>query len=82
LFGDKDAGKITVRLVGPIREELPAVVAYVDLCGRNWQPGWHEQPLKIYVPKGFELVQTGPRSVAFQLTGEGAKERAAAEKEP
>jgi hypothetical protein len=67
LFGDERAGKITLRVLGPAAEEPPAVLAFVDLGGRKWEPGLYEEPLKLQLPKEFQLAQTAPRSVAFQL---------------
>jgi hypothetical protein len=67
LFGDERAGKITLRLRGPAAEESPAVVAYVDLGGRKWEPGLFEEPLRLQLPKDFQLAQSPPRLVAFQL---------------
>jgi hypothetical protein len=67
VFRDERAGKITLRLLGPSGEEVPTVVAYVDLCGRKWDAGLYEEPLKLQLPKDFQLAQSPPRLVAFQL---------------
>jgi hypothetical protein len=67
IFRDERAGKITLRLVGPFGEEAPAVTAFVDLGGRKWEPGLYEEPLKLQLPKDFQLAQSPPRLVAFQL---------------
>jgi hypothetical protein len=67
VFGDERAGKITLRLSGPTGEDAPALVAFVDLTGRKWEPGLYEEPLKLQLPKDFQLAQSPPRSVAFQL---------------
>ena len=67
LFRDERAGKITLRVVGPFGEESPSVIAFVDLGARKWEPGLYEEPLKLQLPKGFQLAQTSPRLVAFQL---------------
>jgi hypothetical protein len=67
LFGDERAGKITLRLLGPAGDEPPAVVAFIDLGGRKWEPGLYEEPLRLQLPKEFQLAQSPPRLVAFQL---------------
>jgi hypothetical protein len=67
LFGDERAGKITLRLLGPAAADSPAVVAYVDLSGDKWKPGLYEEPVRFQLPKDFQLAQSPPRSVAFQL---------------
>ena len=67
LFNDERAGKITLRLQGPTGEEAPAVLAFIDLSGKKWEPGLYEEPLKLQLPSGFQLAQTPPRLLAFQL---------------
>jgi hypothetical protein len=67
LFTDERAGKMTLRLLGPAGEESPAVVAFVDLSGRKWEAGLYEEPVRLHLPKDFQLAQKPPRPVAFQL---------------
>jgi hypothetical protein len=67
MFRDERAGKIPLRVQGPSGEEPPVVVAYVDLSGRKWESGLYEEPVKLQLPKDFQLVQDAPRLVAFQL---------------
>src|SRR5207245_3080759 len=37
LFRDENAGKIKVRLSGPAGDETPAVIAFIELAGRDWE---------------------------------------------
>ncbi|MCI0460258.1 MAG: hypothetical protein L0Z62_25175 [Gemmataceae bacterium] len=67
LFGDERAGKITLRLLGPATADPPTVAAFIDLSGERWKPGLYEEPLRLQLPKDFQLAQSPPRSVAFQL---------------
>src|SRR5207244_888891 len=67
LFTDDRAGKITLRLLGPAGEETPTVVAFVDLSSRKWEAGLYEEPVRLQLPKDFQLAQKPPRPVAFQL---------------
>jgi hypothetical protein len=67
LFRDERAGKITLRLQGPASDEVPTVIAFVDLSGKKWEPGLYEESLKLQLPKEFQLAQEPPRQVAFQL---------------
>jgi hypothetical protein len=67
LFNDERAGKMSLRLIGPTGEEQPACVAYIDLGGRKWEPGLYEEPVHVHLPKNFQLAQTPPRPLAFQL---------------
>jgi hypothetical protein len=71
LFGDERAGKMTLRVSGPAGEENPAVVAYIDLCGRKWEPGLYEESVRLHLPRDFQLAQPPPRPVAFQLVPAG-----------
>ena len=76
LFRDERACKITVRLLGPAGEEPPAVLAFIDLGGRKWEPGSYEEPLKLQLPKDFQLAQSAPRRLAFRLVPLDAGARA------
>jgi hypothetical protein len=68
-FSDERAGKVMLRLHGPAGEEAPAVVAYVDLTGGKFKPGLYDEPIRLHLPKDFQLAQqTPPRSASFKLT--------------
>lgn len=67
LFRDERAGKMTLRLQGPPGEETPTVLAFVDLSARKWEAGLYEEPIRLQLPKGFQLAQAPPRQVSFQL---------------
>jgi hypothetical protein len=77
LFSDERAGKIVLRLLGPPGEEPPAVSAFIDLSGRKWEPGLYEEPLRLHLPKDFQLAQNPPKLVAFQLVPLEAATKAA-----
>ncbi|MBL8792934.1 MAG: hypothetical protein JNM56_03445 [Planctomycetia bacterium] len=65
---DERAGKVTVRLLGPAGEEQPAVTAFVDLTGRKFEPGLYaDEPLRLQLPKDFQLTESPPRSATFRL---------------
>jgi len=67
-WDDERAGKVTVRLLGPAGEEQPTVVAFVDLTGRKFEPGLYaDEPLRLQLPKDFQLAQAPPRSATFRL---------------
>ncbi len=62
------AGKICLRLTGPATEELPAVAAYIDLTAGKFEPGQYaDEPLRLQLPKDFQLAQNPPRSATFWL---------------
>lgn len=63
------AGKITVKLIGPAGEDSPSVSAFIDLTGRKMDPGLYaEEPLRLELPKDFQLAQNPPRSATFRLS--------------
>jgi hypothetical protein len=67
-FTDERAAKIALRLQGPTTDEPPAVGAYVDLTGRKLDPGLYaDEPLRLQLPKDFQLAQKPPRSASFRL---------------
>jgi hypothetical protein len=66
---DERAGKITLRLLGPASEEQPIVSAYIDLTARKFAPGLYaDEPLRLQLPKDFQLGQSPPRSATFRLS--------------
>lgn len=63
------AGRITVRLLGPAGEDTPTLSAYIDLTARKFEPGLYaDEPLRLQLPKDFQLAQNPPRSATFRLT--------------
>jgi hypothetical protein len=67
LFQNEGAGKIKLRLSGPAGEETPAVIAVIDLFGRDWEPGMYQAALKLQLPPNFRLAQDPPARLAFEL---------------
>jgi hypothetical protein len=65
-FGER-AGRISLRVRGPVRDELPKVYAFVDLTRGRFPAGRYHEPVQLQLPKDFELVQDAPRGVSFQL---------------
>ena len=53
---DKD-GKVTLKLIGPATEQTPPVLAFVDLTRGNLARGRNLEPLRLQLPKDFQLVQ-------------------------
>ncbi len=57
--GDKQT-HVTLRLIGPASEETPNVLAFVDLTSGNYARGRNLEPLRLQLPKDFQLVHTTP----------------------
>jgi hypothetical protein len=67
-FLDERCSKISVRVWGPLADEPPHIVAFVDLTGRNLEPGLYaDEPLRLQLPQETQLAQSPPRSAMFQL---------------
>lgn len=68
-IGDGRAGKVSLKVLGPAQDEPPAVFAFVDLtrAGGKFEPGNNLEPLRIQLPRDFQLAQDPPRMVAFEL---------------
>ena len=66
-FYDERAGRISLRLQGPVQDEPPRVYAFVDLTRGRFTSGLNHEPLQLQLPKDFQLAQDPPRVVGFEL---------------
>ena len=66
-FIDERPGKIAVRLLGPAVETPPPVLAFVDLTLGNFSRGRNLEPVRLQLPKDFQLVQNTTPLLAFTL---------------
>jgi hypothetical protein len=67
-FVSEAAGKMKLKILGPVLAEPPAVVAYIDLTGRKWVAGLYgDEPIRLQLPKDTQLGQNPPRSAPFRL---------------
>jgi hypothetical protein len=66
-FIDERPGKISVRLTGPAVDTPPPVLAFVDLTLGNFARGRNLEPVRLQLPRDFQLVQNTTPLVAFTL---------------
>jgi hypothetical protein len=66
-FIDERAGKVSVRVMGPVQDEPPRLLAFIDLSKGKFVSGLNHEPLQLQLPKDFQLAQDPPRVVAFEL---------------
>jgi hypothetical protein len=66
-FLDDRPGKVSLRLLGPATETPPPVLAFVDLTAGNYARGRNLEPVRLQLPKDFQLVQSSSLLVAFIL---------------
>jgi hypothetical protein len=66
-FADERQGRVSLRLIGPTGDEPPPVLAYIDLTKGTFGRGRNLEPLRLQLPKDFQLADNSPPLVAFQL---------------
>jgi hypothetical protein len=66
-FIDERAGRISVQVQGPVQDDPPRVLAYIDLTKGRFTSGLNHEPLQIQLPRDFVLAQDTPRVIAFEL---------------
>jgi hypothetical protein len=65
---DARSSKISLKLEGPEGEDAPLVTAFVDLTQRQFEAGLDaDEPLRLQLPRGYQLAQPPPRSASFHL---------------
>jgi len=70
----RETGRLSLRLVGPAAEDPPPVQAYVDLTQGTFGRGRNLEPVRLQLPRDFQLTQEPPRRVAFVLEPAGGTE--------
>jgi hypothetical protein len=66
-IGDGRAGKINLRIEGPVQPELPNVIAFIDLTRGKFQSGLNHETVRVQLPKDFQLDQQPPGAIGFEL---------------
>jgi hypothetical protein len=66
-FIDERSGKVSLRVMGPVQDEPPRVVAYIDLSMGKFVSGLTHELLQLQLPKDFQLAQDPPRVITFRL---------------
>jgi hypothetical protein len=66
-----NAGKLNLRVIGPTGDETPRVRAYIDLDQQAYGRGRNDGPVRIELPKEFELVEHRTPIAAFYLDERG-----------
>ena len=61
------SGKVTLKVRGPVTEQPPPVLAFIDLTGASVARGRNLASLRLQLPKDFELAQPQPPLVSFIL---------------
>lgn len=66
--GGERSGKVTVHVQGPVTDDPPSILVFIDLTRRKFTPGLYaDEPLQLQLPKDYQIAQTPPRSAAFEL---------------
>jgi hypothetical protein len=67
-----NAGKLNLRVIGPTGDESPRVRAYIDLDQQAYSRGRNDGPVRIELPKEFELVEHRTPLTTFYLDERGS----------
>jgi hypothetical protein len=59
--------KVTLKLIGPVMEQTPPVLAFIDLTSGNLARGRNFSPLRLQLPKDFQLADPTPPLVSYHL---------------
>jgi hypothetical protein len=62
-----EAPKLAIHLLGMSGDEPPVAHAYIDLTQGKYEPGSCRQPVRLQLPKGYQLDQEPPGPVSFDL---------------
>jgi len=66
-FAPDQTAKVKVRIQGPAAEEPPPIRAFVDLTSGNFSTGRNLQPVRLQLPKEFQLAEDSPLMIGFVL---------------
>jgi hypothetical protein len=66
-FIDERTGRVSLRILGPVQDEPPRVIAFIDLSIGKFVSGLTHEPLQLQLPRDFQLAQDPPRVLTFEL---------------
>ncbi len=66
-FAEEKGSVVTVKLMGPAGEEPPPVFAFIDLTKESLGRGRNLQPVRVQLPKEYQIVEMIPPQLAFYL---------------
>src|SRR5205823_91027 len=66
-FVDDRPAKVSLQLLGPAGDEPPPVLAFVDLTLGNLGRGRNLEPVRVQLPRDFQLMQNSTPLIAFTL---------------
>ena len=62
-----EPAQVTLRIMGPPRDDLPPVQVYLDLSKGNLVKGKNYGTIRVQLPRDFQLESPSPQSLAFYL---------------
>jgi hypothetical protein len=66
-FAPDQPSRVKVRIQGPAAEEPPPIRAFVDLTSGNFSKGRNLEPVRLQLPKEFQLAEEIPLLIGFVL---------------
>jgi hypothetical protein len=67
LFAGSATNNVTIRMRGPVTDDVPKPRAYIDLTQKKFHPGAYREPVHLQLPKDYELDQEPLEPIAFEL---------------
>jgi hypothetical protein len=66
-FAEDKLSKVSLKIVGPAGDEPPAVSAFIDLTAANLGRGRNVLPIRVQLPKEYQILEMVPPTLAFYL---------------
>ena len=66
-FTDERSAKIDIKIQGPVLNDLPKILAYIDLTARPGTPGLNVESVKLQLPREFLLLEEIARERTIEL---------------
>ena len=66
-FASDQPARVKVRIQGPAAEEPPPIRAYVDLTSGTFGKGRNLEPVRLQLPKEYQVAEESPLMVGFVL---------------
>lgn len=66
-FTDERSAKLDIKIQGPVLNDLPKILAYIDLTARPGTPGLNVESVKLQLPREFLLLEEFARERTIEL---------------
>jgi hypothetical protein len=67
VFANEKEDRLNLKVTGPVSDEVPQVCAFIDLTQGQFGEGFNDAPIRLQLPKDFELGQKAPAPIGVKL---------------